>query len=167
VPRSPPDPLTHSSAFDASSTVMRLTSALTAARDLIVRTNGPDTFAALQAPTGVTALLTGGRLDERTGSLVGPLACRAASQIAVQTLFVSAAATSPHSGALEATLEEAEVKRSLAAGADNVVLAVDSSKLGAWASRSVSNGSVSTRWSPSSTPDDDRLAPYRRLARIL
>lgn len=154
--------------FDASSTVMRLTRALTAARDLIVVTNGPDTFAALQGVGGVTALLTGGRLDARTGSLVGSLACRGASQITVRTFFLSAAATTPHSGALEATFEEAEVKRSLAAVADNVVLAVDSSKLGA------SGGlAVGLEWDridmmvTELDRDDDRLAPYRNLARVL
>jgi hypothetical protein len=68
------------------------------------------------------------------GNLIVPeseLNRRAAEQIAVHTFFASAAATRPRFGALEATLEEAEVKRSLAAGAHNVVLAIDSSKLDA------------------------------------
>src|SRR5690348_17642588 len=48
-------------------------------------TNGPETFGSLQGLPGVTALLTGGRLDPRTGSLVGPMACRAATQLAVRS----------------------------------------------------------------------------------
>ena len=152
--------------FDASSTVMRLASSLDAARDLTILTNGPDTFAALQGLPGVTALLTGGRLEERTGSLVGPLACRSVTNFSVQVFFASAAAVRGP-GTLEATLEEAEVKRGLAAGAERVVLAADSSKLGA---RSVALG---LEWERIDTlvtelePGDDRLAPYRRLAEIL
>ena len=154
-------------ALDASSTVLRLCSALTVARDLIVLTNGPETFAVLQGLPGVTALLTGGRLDERTGSLVGPLACRAAEQMAVHTFFASAAATRPRFGALEATLEEAEVKRSLAAGAHHVVLAVDSSKLDA------PGVALGLEWGRIDTlvtelhPSDERLVPYQQLCHIL
>jgi DeoR family transcriptional regulator, fructose operon transcriptional repressor len=122
-------PATGVTAFDASSTLQRA-AARVIARDLTVLTNGPDTFAVLQGRAGIVPLLTGGRLDAVTGSLVGPLACRAASQFAVDTFFTSAAAVDVRAGALEATLEEAEVKRCLAANARRVVLAADSSKLG-------------------------------------
>ena len=154
-------------AFDASSTVMRLAGGLGGARDLTVLTNGPDTFGALQELPGVTALLTGGRREERTGSLVGPLACRAAAQLTVGTFFASAAAVDPGAGALEATLDEAEVKRSIAEGADEVVLAVDSSKLGG---RAVALG---VGWEAVDVlvteldPEDDGLDPYRGLARLV
>ena len=64
--------------IDASSTLQRLAARLGEARDVTVLTNGPDTFRALQEHPGITALLTGGELDPRTGSLVGPLATRPA-----------------------------------------------------------------------------------------
>src|SRR5437870_4372545 len=96
--------------IDASSTLQRLASRLGEARDLTVVTNGPDTFRALQDHPGVTALLTGGELDTRTGSLVGPLAARAARDLMLRRLFVSAAALDPRLGSSESTLEEAEVK---------------------------------------------------------
>jgi DeoR family fructose operon transcriptional repressor len=154
-------------AFDASSTVMRLSSGLGAARDLTVLTNGPDTFGALQGLPGVTALLTGGRLEPRTGSLVGPLACRSAAQFTVRIFFASAAAIDPDVGGLEMTLDEAEVKRSIAAGAEEVVLAVDSSKLGGGA---VAAGLEWDRVDVLVTeldPGDERLAPYGGLAHLL
>jgi DeoR family fructose operon transcriptional repressor len=160
-------PATGAIAFDASSTVMRLASGLDAARDVTIITNGLDTFTALQGVPGVAPVLTGGQLDTRTGSLVGPLASRAASQFTVQTFFASAAAVDPRSGALEATLDEAEVKRSIAAGADEVVLAVDASKLDA---RAVA---VSFEWEDIDIlvtdldPHDKRVAPYRALAQVL
>jgi DeoR family fructose operon transcriptional repressor len=153
--------------FDASSTLMRLGAALTGAKDLTVLTNGPETFTALQHQTGVTPLLTGGCLDARTGSLVGPLACRAALQLAVDVFFCSAAAVDAELGALEATLEEAEVKRSIAAGAAQVVLAVDAGKLGMRAH------AVGLEWEQVDVlvtdldPGDSRLDPYRALARLL
>jgi DeoR family fructose operon transcriptional repressor len=153
-------------AFDASSTVMRLTAGLGPARDLVVLTNGPETFAALQDTAGVRPMLTGGELEPRTGSLVGPLACRAAAQLTVQRFFTSAAAVDVAAGATETCIEEAEVKRVLAAAATEVVLAVDSSKLG---HRAVA---VSLEWEAVDvlvtelSPRDARLAPYRALVEL-
>ena len=152
--------------FDASSTVLRLANDLGAARDLTVLTNGPDTFAALQGQAGVSPLLTGGRLDPQTGSLVGPLACRAATQVALQVLVVSAAAVDPRLGGLEASLDEAEVKRAMGEAAARVVLAVDASKL---SRRAVAVGVEWDRVDLLVTdldPADDRLAPYRDLTTI-
>ena len=154
-------------AFDASSTVMRLSRGLGVARDLTVLTNGPDTFAALQGHAGVTALITGGRLDERTGSLVGPLACRAASQFAVHTFFASAAAVDAGAGAMESTLDEAEVKRTIALAADRVVVAVDASKLDR---RAVAVGLDWDRIDVLVTelePEHERLAPFRGQVQLL
>ena len=154
-------------AFDASSTVMRLTATMGATRSLTVLTNGPDTFDALQGIVGVDAELTGGRLDSRTGSLVGPIACRSASQLLVHTFFASAAALDARTGALEATLEEAEVKRSIAANAGRVVLAVDATKLDARAA------AVGIAWEridllvTELDPRDPRLEPFTQLTELL
>lgn len=148
-------------AFDASSTVVRVAGRLQGARDLTVLTNGPDTFAALQDLPGVAPLLTGGRRELRTGSLVGPLACRAAEQFAVQRFFASAAAVHPGAGAYEATLEESEVKRSLAAAADEVVLAVDASKLGGRAAALGLDWDRIDLLVTDLDPDDPTLDPYR------
>ena len=147
-------------ALDASSTVLRLANGLDT-RDLTVLTNGPDTFAALQGRPGVTALLTGGRLDPQTGSLVGPLAARAAQQLVVDTFFASAAALGPD-GAYEATLDEAEVKRAVIA--DRTVLAADATKLDRRAA------ALGLEWHRVDVlvteldPTDPRLDPYRDLA---
>ena len=116
--------------IDASSTLQRLAARLAPARDLTVLTNGLDTFRALQEHPGVTALLTGGALDDSTGSLVGPLATRAANDVMLRRMFVSASALDPQLGSSESTLLDAEVKLALAHAAAEIVLAVDSSKLG-------------------------------------
>jgi DeoR family fructose operon transcriptional repressor len=154
-------------AFDASTTVMRVVATIGSARDLTVLTNGSDTFSALQGLPGVTPLLTGGRLDPQTGSLVGPIACRAASDLTVQTFFASAAAVDPGAGAIEMTLEEAEVKRTIASRAGEIVLAADSSKLGR---RAVA---VGVPWDAIDVlvteldAGDRRLDPYRDLVEVL
>jgi len=146
---------------DASSTLQRLAGALGRPRELTVVTNGQDTFQALQDVPGVTALLTGGQRDPRTGSLVGPLATRAAREVLLRRLFVSAAALDPRHGSSEATLEEAEVKLALADVAAEVVVAVDSSKLG---QRAPARGLAPERIDLLVTeldPADPRLDPYR------
>lgn len=154
-------------AFDASSTVMRAAAALPGARDLTVITNGPDTFNALQRRPGVTPILTGGELDPRTGSLVGPVANWCARQLTVGHFFCSATAVHPTSGATEIALEEAEVKRSFGAGATEIVVAVDSSKLGRLAN------AVSFDWEAIDVlvteldPADRRLDPFRASARVV
>jgi DeoR family fructose operon transcriptional repressor len=159
-------PATGAIALDASSTVMRLVASMTGARDLLVLTNGPDTFHALHAAPGVRPMLTGGELEPRTGSLVGPLAVRAAGQIAVTRLFASSAGVDVVLGATEACIEEAEVKRAMAASATEVVLAVDSSKLDA---RAVA---VGLDWTcidllvTELSPRDARLKPYRALVEV-
>ena len=154
-------------AFDVSSTVMRLATSIAGARELTVVTNGPDTFDVLQGRPGITPILTGGRLDPSTGSLVGPIACRSAAQLTVDRFVTSAAAVDPRAGATEASLDEADVKRALAAGAREVVLAIDASKL---EQRGVA---VALDWDTIDVmatelqPDDERLAPYRPLTRVI
>lgn len=154
--------------IDASSTLQRFAARLGSGRGLTVVTNGPDTFSALHDHNGVTALLTGGELDRRTGSLIGPLAARAARELLLQRLFVSAAALDPTVGSSEASLEDAEVKLALAESAAEIVLAVDASKLG---HRGEARGFSMDRIAVLVTeldPDDERLAPYRDgVAQIL
>ncbi len=126
-------PSTGAIAFDASSTIMRLAADLandrSAARDLTGITNSPDMFAALQVNRASPRCSWAAVSTRAQAASSGRSACRAAAQLAVQCFFASAAALDPRSGALEATPEEAEVKRSIAAVSDRVVLAVDSSKL--------------------------------------
>ncbi len=153
--------------IDASTTLQRLASGLGDVSDLTVVTNGPDTFSALQGKSGVTALLTGGQLDPRTGSLVGPLATRAARELLLRRLFVSAAALDPAYGTSENTLEEAEVKLALGDVAAEVIVAVDASKLGQLAAaRGVPVDRISILVTELD-PKDGRLDPYREHWEIL
>jgi DeoR/GlpR family transcriptional regulator of sugar metabolism len=147
--------------IDASTTLQRLTAHFPEVRDLTVITNGPDTFAALQDRPGVTPLLTGGQLDARTSSLVGPLATRSARELLLRRLFVSAAGLHPEHGTSETTLEDADVKLALADVAAEVIVAVDASKLDQVA---VARGLPPDRVAVLVTDlpaEDRRLDPYR------
>jgi DeoR family fructose operon transcriptional repressor len=160
-------PATGTVAFDASSTVMRAATALTGGRDLTVLTNGPDTFQALQQRPGITPILTGGQLDTRTGSLVGGIAAWSARQLTVSRFIASCTSLDVAVGATEIVLEEADVKRAITANADEVILAVDSSKLERRAT------AVWVGWDRIDVliteldPDDPQLDPYRELATLI
>jgi DeoR family fructose operon transcriptional repressor len=153
-------------AVDASSTMMGLVSHVQDSSELTVLTNGPETFNALRQKRGLVPILTGGQLEPRTGSLVGPIACQSSGHLLLQKLFVSAAAVDPVVGASEECAEEAEVKRVLAAMASEVVLAVDSSKLD---DRAVA---VSLEWGDVNVlvteldPEDPRLHRYSSLVEV-
>lgn len=153
--------------LDASTTLQRLAARLDDARDLTVVTNSLESFAMLNTHPGVTPLLTGGELDARTGSLVGPLAARASRDILLRRLFVSAAGLDPQHGTSESTLEEAEVKLALAGVSGQVVVAVDSSKLG---QRGAARGLALDRIDVLVTelpPRDKRLDPYRSHCKVV
>jgi DeoR family fructose operon transcriptional repressor len=147
--------------IDASTTMQRLASHIGDVRDLTVVTNGQDTFATLQDTVGVTALLTGGQLDARTGSLVGPIAVKSARELLLRRLFVSAAALHPVHGTSEATLEDADVKLAFADVAAEVIVAVDSSKLGQRASARAFTPDRVALLVTELDPSDRRLDPYR------
>jgi DeoR family transcriptional regulator, fructose operon transcriptional repressor len=160
-------PSTGTIAFDASSTVMRAAAALAGARDLTVLTNGPDTFQALQGRAGVTPLLTGGVLESRTGSLVGALAVWTARQLVTSRFITSCAALDASVGTTEMVLEEAEVKRALAGGAAEIVLAVDSSKLERRATVVCLGWTAIDLLVTELDPADTRLDPYRGFVTLM
>ena len=153
--------------LDASTTVLRLATLLGGSRDLTVLTNSVETYEALHGRAGVAPLITGGSTDPRTGSLVGPLAVRAAQGLLLGRYFLSAAAIDATLGTSEACLEDAEVKQAFAASASEVVVAVDSSKLGR---RAVAPGLGLSRIDVLATeldPSHVRLDPYRETTEVI
>lgn len=153
-------------AFDASTTVHRLASSLTTARDLTVVTNGLDTFQTLSSQPGVHAVLTGGVREPRTGSLVGSVARRGAEDFIFDQFVCSAFALDPQLGSSEASPEEADMKRVLARTSRSVVLAVDHSKLGTLARARVFALEQLHLLVTDLAADDSRLDPYREHCRV-
>ena len=152
--------------LDASTTMQRLAVRLRAERELTVLTNSPETFAVLGDHPGVTPLLTGGQLDRRTGSLVGPLAVASAGAVLLRRLFVSAAAVDAVVGSSEVTLEDAEAKSAMAAAAGQVVLAVDGGKLDQRAAARCLPLARIDVLVTDLDPADERLDPYRTSCEI-
>ena len=152
--------------LDASSTLQRLAASIEGARELTVVTNGLEAFTALRDRPGITVLLTGGQHDERTDSLVGPLATRAAEALALDRLLVSAAGITL-AGTTEATLEESEVKQALAAVSREIVVAVDHTKLGRTGpARCLPLDGIALLVTDLD-PGDARLSAYREIVEVL
>jgi DeoR family fructose operon transcriptional repressor len=157
-------PPTGAVAFDASTTSGVLLGELSA-RDLLVATNSVDNAATARRRPGVRSILIGGELDERTGSFVGAVACRAAAALDYARFFTSASAVSS-SGTSEVSLDEAQLKGVFAEHADQTVLLLDASKLGHGA---IAHGLDWTQIDILVTdldPRDERLDPYRHLAEL-
>lgn len=148
-------------AFDASTTVHRVASLLSSAQDLVVITNGIDTFSTLAETPGVSATLTGGSREPRTGSLVGPIASRASDDFLFDMFMCSGTALDPRVGSSEASLAEAEVKRSLSRASERIVLAVDHSKLDRRGDARVFRIDQIDILVTDLEPGDPRLDPYR------
>ena len=148
-------------AMDASSTVGTLATRLGPASGLLVASNSYPTYVALRSTPGVRPILIGGETEEVTESFVGPIALQAIDALRYTRLFASASALDPQLGVSEVSLPEAEVKRAFRRLSTELVLCVDSSKLGR---RSVAAGfalhSV-TVLITELAPDDSRLDPYR------
>lgn len=160
-------PTTGTVAFDASTTIYRLAASIENARDLIVVTNGWDTFHSMKGTPGVTASLTGGTEEPRTGSLVGPMAVRAAQSFLYDTFFSSAAALDRGLGSSEAALPESEVKRAFSQTSDRIILAVDHGKLGTRARARMFDFEAVDLLVTDLDPSDSKLDPYRDLVEIV
>ena len=133
--------------IDASTTLQRLAGHLGDVRELTVVTNGPDTFPALQdAPGGHRPAdrRPARRPDRQPGRAAGHAGRR--TRCCCAGCSCRPPASTPTHGTSEATLEEAEVKLALADVAAEVVLAVDSSKLGQRARPGPCPRTGSTSW---------------------
>lgn len=153
-------------ALDASTTIYRLAASIQTVRDLVVVTNGWDTFHSMRDTPGVTASLTGGTEEPRTGSLVGPMAIRAAQAFLYDVFFSSAAALDSDLGTSEAALAESEVKRAFSQTSNRIVVAVDHGKLETRAQARVFDFEHIDLLVTDLDPADSRLDPYRDRVQV-
>jgi len=154
-------------AIDASTTLFALVEELPAVDHLLVVTYGIPAFQALQSRTDVRAFLSGGEVDRRTGSLVGPVAQRTLQSFSVSCGFLSATGLDPELGTMEPTVEEVEMKQAMVRASQHVVLAVDSTKLSQRSAvRALSLDQIQTVVTELD-PADSRLDPYREQVLLL
>jgi DeoR/GlpR family transcriptional regulator of sugar metabolism len=118
-------------AFDASTT------ALAAARHLKARgpwmhltviTNGLRIASELAGTPGITVAMPGGFVRWEALSVVGPLGDGLFQKVNIQKAFLGAAGFTLETGLSDATEEEAQIKRVMAATAREVIAIVDSTK---------------------------------------
>jgi DeoR/GlpR family transcriptional regulator of sugar metabolism len=153
-------------AMDASSTVGALITQLDTSHELLIVTNSYDNLRTAQGRPGIDAVLVGGRLELRTDSFVGAVACQSAASLHYDRFFTSAAALDPAFGTSEATIDETQVKRVFAAHSDETVVLADSTKLSRHATaRALAWDDISLLVTELE-PDDERLAPFRGLVDI-
>ncbi len=153
-------------AMDASSTVGTLAMKLGPASDLIVVSNSYPTYFSLRNTLGVRPLLVGGETEEITESFVGPMAVRAVESLRYHRFFASSSGLHAQLGGSEVSLQEAEVKRAFQRLSRELVLCVDSSKLG---QQGVAAGFSLEAVSVLITeldPHDKRLDPFRDRVEI-
>lgn len=153
-------------AMDASSTVGTLAMKLGPSSGLTVVSNSYPTYLSLRTTPGVSPILVGGETEEITESFVGPIAIRAIESLRYHRFFASASALHAQLGGSEVSLQEAEVKWAFQRLSRELVLCVDSSKLG---QQGVAAGfsleSVSVLVTELD-PDDSRLDPFRDQVEI-
>ena len=159
-------PLSGTIAFDASTTVYRLAASLQVARDLVIVSNGIDTFNALAKKPGIVACLSGGVQESRTGSLIGPMAVRAVQSYLFDLFICSAAALDDEMGSSEAALEESEVKRAFSQTSRQIILAVDHNKLQTRAQARMFELDQLDLLVTDLDPADARLDPYREQVEL-
>jgi DeoR family fructose operon transcriptional repressor len=159
---------THESvAIDASTTLFALVEELPPVDHLLVVTYGIPAFQALQSRTDVRAFLSGGEVDRRTGSLVGPVAQRTLESFSLSCGFLSTSALDPELGTMEPTVEEVQMKQAMVRASQYLVLAVDSSKLSQRSAvRALSLDQIQTVVTELD-PADSRLDPYRDRVLLL
>jgi DeoR family fructose operon transcriptional repressor len=153
-------------ALDASTTSGTIAARLGQLHALTVATNSYENFAELRIGGGVTPVFVGGEVEAKTGSFVGLIACQAAASMLYKRFFTSASAVDAGHGASEVSLSESQVKRAFGGASSEVVLCVDSSKLG--------RQSVSLSFPLSDIavmiteldPGDQRLDPYRDFVEL-
>ncbi|MEV8026200.1 DeoR/GlpR family DNA-binding transcription regulator [Microbacterium sp. NPDC080220] len=153
-------------ALDASSTVGALVAQLDTSHELLVATNSYDNLRTAQGRPGVDAILIGGRLELRTDSFVGAVACATAASLHYDRFFTSAAALDPSFGTSEATIDEAQVKRVFADNADETVVLADATKLARHATARAFAWDEVALLVTELDPADERLDPFRDLVEL-
>lgn len=120
-------------AFDASTTALEVAVCLRNGggwRQLTVVTNGIRIAEQLAGVPGVTVLTPGGRVRWDAMSLVGPWGDAFFGRIHLHHAFLGAAGLTVEAGMTDRTLDEALIKREMAANARQVTAIVDHSKWG-------------------------------------
>jgi DeoR/GlpR family transcriptional regulator of sugar metabolism len=118
--------------LDAGTTTACLVPQIAALSDMTVITNDFHTVLALSASPKVTVVHTGGVLDHRNGSSIGPLAAATLRQLVADISFLSASSWDLDRGVTTPSAPKVEVKRMAMGIASQRVLLATSAKYGTY-----------------------------------
>lgn len=116
--------------LDAGTTCLALARLLVGRGPLTVVTRGLEAAGLLARAPGIDVVITGGRVQALSHGVIGPLASLALDRFRFDVALLGADAIHPDRGLGEPTVEEIWVKEQAASRADQVLVLVDSSKLG-------------------------------------
>ncbi|MGO9178124.1 MAG: DeoR/GlpR family DNA-binding transcription regulator [Candidatus Limnocylindrales bacterium] len=153
-------------ALDASTTALYVARHLTEKERwhaLTVVTNGMRIASELAGHPGIVVLMPGGRVRFEALSVIGPLGSSIYRKINVQKAFVGAAGFSIESGLSDAIEEEAQIKRSMVAGAREVIAIIDHTKWGHSASATFCRTDRITAVLTDTEAPTDMVATLRRM----
>ncbi|WP_076069584.1 DeoR/GlpR family DNA-binding transcription regulator [Sphingomonas montana] len=117
--------------LDSGSTTTEIAANILGHRDMTVITNALNIALMLGAEPGFDVHMTGGHFKPPTLSLSGERSADYFNGLFVQKLFLATAAIDVEVGLTYPTLSDLAVKRAMIGAAERVILAADSSKIGA------------------------------------
>jgi DeoR/GlpR family transcriptional regulator of sugar metabolism len=117
--------------IDAGSTNLAIARALSPAIRLTVITNSPNVASVLIDRQEMDVILLGGKLDHRTGAVIGARAIADAAIFRPDICVLGSCGFAAETGISASDFDEAEFKRSIAQRSRSIVAAITNEKLGA------------------------------------
>ena len=149
--------------LDGSTTNLELARRLPADRPRTVLTNSPPIAAALADHPSAEVVVIGGRLDKRAQVTTGAAAVEFIRSVRADACVLGVCALHPEAGLTTDDLEEAHVKRAMAAVAADVIALATADKLRAGSPYMVAPVAELTHIVAEAAAPDDLLEPYRAL----
>jgi DeoR family transcriptional regulator, fructose operon transcriptional repressor len=116
--------------MDAGSTTQLIARMLKDKHGLVVVTNSPLVAEELVTGDGFQVICTGGELKEPTRAMVGPVAEHTVRQFRANRVILGMSALKADEGLFTVNHQEAELKRAMIGSGKEVIVAMDSSKMG-------------------------------------
>ena len=126
--------------IDAGSTNAAVAMALSPDINITVVTNSIVVLGAIANRSNIEVILIGGRLDPRSGAILGGRAIKDAESIHTDICFLGASGVDAEAGITAFSFEEAEMRRSVARASRSIVVAATLDKFGTAAPFAVVSG---------------------------
>lgn len=149
--------------LDAGSTNIAIARALPPDLPITVATNAPTVAAALAGAPAIEILVIGGRLDKRSGAILGGRATLEVARLQPELAIIGSCAVDAVAGLAAYDAEEADFKRIVADAAVTVATAVTADKIATRAPYAVLPAARIAHLVTEADAPDTALAPFRSL----